>query len=63
MGPKTRFHNLLTERVNAVINEYITSLIGGQAADFASYRESCGYIRGLNDALKLCEDIERDLDR
>jgi hypothetical protein len=63
MGAKTRLHRLLEERVAAVVAEYSISLIGGQAVDFAGYRESCGYIRGLTDALKLCDDIEGDLDR
>ena len=46
-----------------VIEEYKESIIGGQAADYSSYRECVGYIRGLNDALRLCDDIEGDLDR
>ncbi len=63
MGAKTRFHSLLEERVKARIEEYSISFIGGQAEDYARYREGCGYIRGLVDALELCADIDRDLDR
>jgi len=63
MGAKTRFHKLLEDRVAGVIADYSVSIIGGQAEDYARYRESCGYIRGLTDALKLCDDIEGDLDR
>jgi len=63
MGAKTRFHKLLEDRVAAVIADYSISIIGGQAPDYAGYRESCGYIRGLTDALKLCDDIEVDFDR
>lgn len=63
MGAKTRFHRLLEERVTAAVTDMSISIIGGQAEDYARYRESCGYIRGLTDALKLCDDIEGDLDR
>jgi hypothetical protein len=59
----SRFHNLLRERVQKAIIEYSDSIIGGQAKDFADYRDACGYIRGLNDALRLCEDIEGDLNK
>jgi hypothetical protein len=59
---KTRFHSRLEARIQEVLEGQIESLIGGEALDFASYKGTAGYIRGLNDALRICEDIERDLD-
>jgi hypothetical protein len=59
---KTRFHARLHDRINEVLEGQIESIIGGEALDFASYKGMAGYIRGLNDALRICEDIERDLD-
>jgi hypothetical protein len=59
----SRFHNLLTERVRIVISEFSETVVGGQAKDYAEYRDACGYIRGLYDALKLCEDIESDMNQ
>jgi hypothetical protein len=56
----SRFHNILRDKISKVILEYSESIIGGFAKDHADYRDACGYIRGLNDALRLCEDIERD---
>lgn len=59
----SRFHNLLREKINAAMEGHSASLICGQAKDYADYRDGCGYIRGLNDALRLCEDIEGDLNK
>lgn len=61
--PKTRFHTLLEERVKEAIEANISSIIGGQPKDFPTYREAVGYIRGLNDALTLCDQIEEDLNK
>lgn len=58
----SRLYRLLKERVEETIAQYSQSIIGGQAKDYADYRDACGYMRGLNDALNLCDDIERDLD-
>ncbi len=60
---QSRFHNLLREKVNKTISEYTESVISGLMRDHADYRDSCGYIRGLKDALRLCEDIEQDLNK
>lgn len=58
----TRFHNLLRARLNEVIAEAGAAITCGQPTDWATYKECVGYIRGLNDALRVCEDIEKDLD-
>lgn len=58
----SRFHRLLEDRVREVVERESASLSSGQAPDYPSYKEMVGYIRGLSDALRLCEDIEKDLD-
>lgn len=35
-------------------------LCGGGAKDFAEYRETCGYIRGLETALREVQDLARN---
>lgn len=59
----SRFHTHLRVKIEAVIAEHMGSLCSGQVPDYAAYRDNVGYIRGLNDALRLCEDIERDMNQ
>jgi hypothetical protein len=61
--PKTRFHLLLEERVKEAVEANCIALVGGQPKDFPTYREQVGYIRGLSDALTLCEQVEEDLNK
>lgn len=57
---KTRFHALLEEKIRIEVENRSISLANGGASDYPNYRESVGYIRGLQDAVKLCEEIERE---
>lgn len=57
----SNFRNLLRERVQKEVSDFGESVLGGEAPDYASYREYVGYIRGLNNSLKLVDEIERDL--
>lgn len=59
----SRFHLLLIEKIRSAIEDHGASIICGQAKDYAEYRDACGYIRGLNDALRICEDIEGDMNK
>lgn len=61
--PKTRFHLLLEERVKEAIAANLEAIVGGQPKDFPTYREAVGYIKGLNDALTLCDQLEEDLSK
>lgn len=36
---------------------------GGQIIDFAAYRYSVGYIRALDDVIKVLEQIQTDLQK
>jgi hypothetical protein len=58
--PSTRFHLLLEQIVKLKIEEATDNIIRGYCQDHAVYREQVGYIRGLKDALILCDQIEED---
>lgn len=60
--PKTRFHTLLEAKIEKAIDDTAASIATGSCADYASYRDQTGYIRGLNDALKLADDIAGEVD-
>ncbi len=60
---ESNFHRLLKIRVAEEVEKRSISLANGEAADYPKYQQSVGYILGLKDALKLCEDIERDTER
>ena len=57
---KTRFHYLLEAKIKEVVENRSISIVEGAAADYAHYKENVGYIRGLHDALKICDDIEAE---
>lgn len=61
--PKTRFHLLLEERVKETLDANTMAIVGGQPKDYATYREAVGYLRGLVDALTLCDQLEEDLNK
>lgn len=60
--PRTRFHILLMERIEARIKVVGESVLEGSCKDFDEYKDWVGYVRGLNDALSLCDDIEGEFD-
>lgn len=57
---KSRFHHLLDIKIHEAVESLSDSLVNGEASDYSRYRESVGYIRGLRDALKYCEEIEAE---
>jgi hypothetical protein len=57
---KTRFHAELEARINIAVENRSKSIASGAASDYAHYRENVGYILGLQEALKLCDDIEAE---
>jgi hypothetical protein len=44
-----------------LLNKKIEELVSGKSADFASYRELCGVIRGLQTAQREIGDLVRKL--
>ena len=57
----TRFHSLLEKKVEEAIQSRSAGVVAGQCVDYPSYRENVGYINGLMDSLKLCDEVEQDL--
>lgn len=62
MVAKTRFHNLLEEKILQEVDNRSKSIASGGASDYPHYRENVGYITGLQAALALCEEIEREFE-
>ena len=60
---KTRFNSILQERILVTISEVNDALSSGSAKDYPQYRDLVGYIRGLSDAIKLCDEVEEDFDK
>ena len=59
---KTRFHSLLKDRVRKLVDDRAASLARGACADYAQYQYNVGYILGAEDVLKICSDIEGEID-
>lgn len=60
---ETRFTSLMKKRVQEEVDSRSLSLANGEAADYARYQNSVGYIQGLSAAIKICEDIEGEFDK
>lgn len=58
---KTRFHVLLEKLVQAEIEKIKEEMSEG-IGDNTQYWYSVGKIAGLRGSLRLCEDLERDLE-
>ena len=54
------FHKKLLSKIEDQIKVRSEILMTGGAADYAFYREAVGYIQGLVDVIKLCDDIEQE---
>ena len=51
---------VLIERIEEQKSSAVDFLVGGGSKDYAQYKEGCGRIRGLNDALREIEDLSRN---
>ena len=60
--PVTRFHALLADKIAGAIEKANAELATGAAKDYPQYRDLVGYIRGMQDCLKLCDEIEQSYD-
>ena len=57
----TRFHSLLEKKIEEAVRIRSASLCSGAAKDYSHYMDNVGYLNGLQDALKLCDEVEQDL--
>ncbi len=62
MAPESRFHTILKAKLLSLRTEREHELVDGVIEDYPSYRFYVGILMGLNDALKLCEETEREFD-
>jgi hypothetical protein len=53
--------DLLQKRLKEQEDSHVQALAGGAVADYASYRELCGVIRGLQTAQREIADLVRKL--
>jgi len=58
MQPTTVF-DVLERKYRELLTNANNHLSGGSAKDFAEYRETCGYIRGVETALREVQDLAR----
>lgn len=54
------FHRALYAVIVEKSQDRVAALAAGQMADYAQYRDSCGYLAALKDVLGWCEELERD---
>ena len=56
----TRLYSILEAKIGQQRRVVLDSMGDGACPDYPSYRDQCGYLRGLDAALALMEEIERD---
>jgi len=56
----TTVFGVLANKIQALKKDSEVFLADGAAKDYAQYKEGCGRIRGLNDALREIEDLSRN---
>jgi hypothetical protein len=52
---------LLNKKIEEQVRSFSEALVSGRSEDFASYRELCGVIRGLQTAQREIGDLVRKL--
>lgn len=52
---------LLSKKIEEQVKSHSEALVSGRSEDFASYRELCGVIRGLQTAQREIGDLVRKL--
>ncbi len=49
----------IKKRLTEIRAERASDLVSGLAADWADYKHRVGVLEGIDEALRVCEDIER----
>ena len=60
---ETRLSRMLREALDKIIEDEEQLVAQGMLPDFSMYKEKCGHIRGLKDALRMVEDLTRKLNK
>ena len=53
--------NSLAGRLRLQEKEHVGQLAEGLASDWPDYKERCGYLRALRDAIAICEEAQKNL--
>lgn len=61
MTAHSRHGRLLEERIEEYILTLSSQLGSGAAVDYPAYRQAVGQLQGLRDALKISEDLDREI--
>ena len=59
----TRFSKLAREQLEADAHDTSDKLVIAVAPDYAAYRETVGYVKGIKRALALLTEIEKEMGR
>ncbi len=57
---RTRFHAVLVAKLEEVIVNRSEELTYGHMKNYEDYRYSVGYLMGLRDVLKICDEVNED---
>lgn len=60
---ESRFQRKLREELETAIEEKEAEVALGNCPDFSMYKDKCGYIRGLKDALRIAEKLGETFNR
>lgn len=63
MSLDTTFLVAWRERLQQVVTEAQAHIVEGRMKDFSEYRYSLGYIKGLDDALKLADEVTEKMQK
>ena len=59
---ESNFHRLLRAKITEVIDARSQQIGGGACKDFSHYKLEVGFIAGLNAALDMARELEKDSD-
>ena len=59
---RTRFSYLLEQQIHEAVQQRSASLARGDASSYDQYKWHCGYIHGLLEAIKICDQLEQETD-
>lgn len=57
---RTRFHALLASKLEEVIVNRSEELTSGCCAKIEEYKYIVGYLNGIRDVLKICDEVNED---
>ena len=56
-----RFYREITEKISGELEKLAAELIAGKATDHSDYKGRIGRIKGLQEALALAQEVQKDV--